>query len=75
MTGALAQFRRRLVIREHREHLLESRCTGQVLVDAADLQGIVTADIDVAQARDKDREQGAFALAIMADRRPDLYRI
>jgi predicted amidohydrolase len=48
---------------------------GQVLVDAADLQGIVTADIDVAQARDKDREQGAFALAIMADRRPDLYRI
>jgi predicted amidohydrolase len=50
---------------------------GQVLVDARDGEGIVTADIDVEQARDKDREQGdgAFALAIMTDRRPDLYRL
>jgi predicted amidohydrolase len=50
---------------------------GRVVVDAADTEGIVTADIDVVQARDKDRDQGdgAFALAIMTDRRPDLYRL
>jgi predicted amidohydrolase len=50
---------------------------GQVLVDARDGEGLFTADIDVEQARDKDREQGdgAFALAIMTDRRPDLYRV
>lgn len=50
---------------------------GRVIVDAADVEGIVTAEIDVVQARDKDRDQGdgAFALAIMTDRRPELYQL
>lgn len=50
---------------------------GRVLVDAGDREGLVTADIDIHQARSKDREQGQglYELPIMADRRPDLYRL
>jgi predicted amidohydrolase len=50
---------------------------GRVLVDAGDREGLVTADIDVSEARSKDREQGdgLYELAIMTDRRPDLYRL
>jgi 5-aminopentanamidase len=51
--------------------------SGRVVVDAGDREGLVTADIDVSEASSKDREQGdgLFELAIMTDRRPDLYRL
>lgn len=50
---------------------------GQRLVDAGGREGIVMADIDLSQARRKDREQGGglYELQIMKDRRPDLYRL
>jgi predicted amidohydrolase len=50
---------------------------GRVVVDAGDREGLVIADIDVSEARSKDREQGdgLFELAIMTDRRPDLYQL
>jgi predicted amidohydrolase len=50
---------------------------GRVLVDAGIREGLVTADIDVQKARTKDREQGdgLYDLAIMTDRRPELYRL
>jgi predicted amidohydrolase len=50
---------------------------GRVVVDAGDRVGLVTADIEVSEARSKNREQGdgLFELAIMTDRRPDLYRL
>jgi predicted amidohydrolase len=50
---------------------------GHVLIDAGDRAGLVTVDIDVDQARRKEREQGdgLYELAIMADRRPELYQL
>jgi predicted amidohydrolase len=50
---------------------------GHVLVDARDREGLILADVDVEQARAKNREQGQglYELAIMSDRRPDLYRL
>ena len=49
---------------------------GRRLVDAGDREGLVTVDVDVAEARSKDRDQGdgLYQLQIMKDRRPELYR-
>jgi 5-aminopentanamidase len=48
---------------------------GRALIDAGGSEGLVSADIDIGQARRKDREQGdgLYQLQIMQDRRPDLY--
>lgn len=50
---------------------------GRVVIDAGDREGLVIADIDVDQASSKDRPQadGLYELALMQDRRPDLYRL
>lgn len=49
---------------------------GQLLVDAGEDEGLVTADVDVDEARSKERQQGGlYELPIMKDRRPDLYRL
>jgi predicted amidohydrolase len=50
---------------------------GRVLVDAGGREGLVLADLDLDQARSKDRDQGdgLYQLHLMKDRRPDLYRL
>lgn len=48
---------------------------GRRLVEAGDREGLVMTDIDIDQARCKDRDQGdgLYQLQIMKDRRPELY--
>lgn len=49
--------------------------SGQVLVDAGDDENLVTAEIDVDQARDKSIvvKPGEYEVHLFRDRRPDLY--
>jgi hypothetical protein len=47
------------------------------LVDAGGREGLVLVELDLDQARSKDRDQGdgLYQLHLMKDRRPDLYRL
>jgi predicted amidohydrolase len=50
---------------------------GRVLIDAGGQEGLVVVDLDLDQARSKDRNQGdgLYELHLVKDRRPDLYRL
>lgn len=49
---------------------------GRVVHDAGAAEGLAVADLDLDEARNKQRDQGGlYQLNLMKDRRPDLYRL